>query len=238
MYPLVRSILFLLKITNKRTVSISVFSDILLALRGDEMYYTDVGLITANADEIEINPRELAIRLGTDREYDNETLELCRKRLMGVLSYKCTFIKTAVSFYQEPTLGFSNVILNSKSLWKNLYPCKEAFIIASTAGIGVDRLLSRLKIESLAEYYMTDALASAAIESFMDHACDRISENVSCVPRFSPGYGDLTLKIQPSVLERLNAYTVLGITLDSSLLMTPAKSITAIMGIKDNEKNN
>ena len=157
---------------------------------------------------------------------------------MGVLSYKCTFIKTAVSFYQEPTLGFSNVILNSKSLWKNLYPCKEAFIIASTAGIGVDRLLSRLKIESLAEYYMTDALASAAIESFMDNACNRISENVSCVPRFSPGYGDLTLKIQPSVLERLNAYTVLGITLDSSLLMTPAKSITAIMGIKDNEKNN
>ena len=196
------------------------------------MNYTDVRLITAEADEIEIDQRELALRLGTDRKFDNDLLEMCKKRLKDVLSYKCTYIRTDVSFYSEYTIGFDSVITDSKSLWKNLSPCSEIFIIASTAGIGVDRLLSRLKIASLAEYYMTDALASAAIESFMDYACNIISADVSCVPRFSPGYGDLSLNLQPSILERLNARTMLGITLDSSLLMTPAKSITAIMGIR------
>ena len=109
--------------------------------------------------------------------------------------------------------------------------------MAMTAGINVDRELNRLKIISQAEYFVTDGITSAAIDSFADYAVKMMKGDKKCPPRFSPGYGDLSLSFQVPLLERLNAHGLLGITLDSACLMTPMKSITAIMGIK-NEKDN
>ena len=66
-------------------------------------------------------------------------------------------------------------------------------------------------------------------------ACDRtdniLSSRLICRPRFSPGYGDLPLSLQPEVIRATGADRRLGITLSSSLLMTPKKSVTAIKGI-------
>ena len=104
--------------------------------------------------------------------------------------------------------------------------------MALTAGLSVDRLLARLNITSQAEHFMTDALSSAAIESFCDHACAIMQASLRCAPRYSPGYGDLSITFQKPLLERLNAFETLGITLNSAYLMTPVKSITAIMGIR------
>lgn len=50
-------------------------------------------------------------------------------------------------------------------------------------------------------------------------------------PRFSPGYGDLPLALQPDLLNFLNAQRWVGITVGETLLMSPMKSVTAIMGI-------
>ncbi len=196
------------------------------------MNYTDVRIISAKSDEIEINRRELALRLKTDMDFADKALSECSQKLMDVITYRCAYIRTDISINENNIcdLGFAKI--KSVNLAKNLNGCSEAFIIAATAGIGVDRLLSKLKIISQAQYYMTDAIASAAIESFMDHASDKLSVGLNCAPRFSPGYGDLPLSLQTPLLERLNAQSLLGITLDSSLLMTPMKSITAIMGIK------
>ena len=43
---------------------------------------------------------------------------------------------------------------------------------------------------------------------------------------------DLELSCQTELLERINGQGLLGITLTSSYLMVPMKSITAIMGIR------
>ena len=82
---------------------------------------------------------------------------------------------------------------------------------------------------------MTDALSSAAVESFCDYACDKISEGIHCANRFSPGYGDVSIEVQKPLLARLNAERLLGITLNNAYLMTPVKSITAIMGIRSEQ---
>ena len=50
--------------------------------------------------------------------------------------------------------------------------------------------------------------------------------------RFSPGFGDLPLELQRQVTEALDCPRSLGITLGESLLMTPSKSVTAIIGMK------
>jgi len=78
------------------------------------------------------------------------------------------------------------------------------------------------------------------VESLCDKVDDMIrSSRTGCgfKPRFSPGYGDCGIENQKAVLDRINAGATLGITLNDAYFMTPSKSITAIMGIKDEEDN-
>lgn len=195
----------------------------------------EVMFFRAAADDIHINERELAARLKTNVGFENEMLDNCKKKLMECIDYKCAYIRCDVGLSKENVCDFGFMTIPSKSLYKNLYGCNEAFVIAVTTGIAVDRLLVRLNAVSQAEHYMTDALSSAAVESFCDYACDKISEGIHCANRFSPGYGDVSIEVQKPLLARLNAERLLGITLNNAYLMTPVKSITAIMGIRSEQ---
>ncbi len=200
------------------------------------MKSSDIFMITASAEDIEINKNELAQRLNVERGYTNEIIEACKKSLMKIINYKCAYIRTHVDMREENICEFGFMKTESKNLYRNMSGCDEAFVMALTAGIAVDRELARLKIISQAEHFITDAIASAAIDSFCDYASGLMKNGLDCAVRFSPGYGDLSLTYQKPLLERLNAQSLLGISLSPSYLMTPMKSITAIMGIK-NEKH-
>ena len=50
-------------------------------------------------------------------------------------------------------------------------------------------------------------------------------------PRFSPGYGDLPLSLQRDIFRVLDCPRKIGLTLNESLLMSPSKSVTAIVGL-------
>lgn len=189
-------------------------------------------MIRAAGDEVEINRNELAQRLGTARGYSSELIEGCRSRLMKIIDYKCAYIRIPIEKPQENVCDFGFMRVESRNLYNNLKDCDEAFAMALTSGIAVDRELARLRVISQAEHFVTDALASAAIDSFADHAVKIMSSGLRCAPRFSPGYGDFSLELQKPFLERLDGQGLLGITLSSAYLMTPMKSITAIMGIK------
>lgn len=54
--------------------------------------------------------------------------------------------------------------------------------------------------------------------------------------RYSPGYGDLDLEIQPKLLKLLDGEQI-GITTNSSHLLLPQKSITALIGLSDRESD-
>ncbi len=194
-------------------------------------------LITAEAEDVCINRNEMERRLGVEKNYNDELIELEKKRLMSLLSYRCAYIRTDIDLRKENVVDFGFMLAESRNLYKNLKGCNEAFVFALTCGIAVDRELAKMKICSQAEFFVLDALASAAADSFCDYAAKKIQGKISCVPRFSPGYGDLSLTLQKPLLDRLDAQWLLGISLSPSFLMTPMKSITAIMGIK-NEKNN
>lgn len=192
----------------------------------------DINLITASFDEVEINKNELARRLHTERGFTSPEIEECKKMLSSVTSFRCAYIRTGVDLSLINVCDFGFMTVTSKSLYKNLGGCNEAFVMALTSGIGVDRLLARLNIVSQAQHFIADGISSAAVESFCDYACKLMKQGVCCVPRFSPGFGDVSIEYQVPLLKRLDAAAVLGITLNSAYLMTPMKSITAIMGIK------
>ena len=189
---------------------------------------------TTKADEIEINERELAQRLKTEVGYSNDEIEKCKAELLKVITYKYAYVKVPVDLSEEDYVNFQFTKVKSKNLYKNLQGCDKAFVFAVTVGIGVDRLLARLNMMSQAKHFITDALSSAAVESYCDYVNELIQGDLKTKPRFSPGYGDLPLDIQPDILGVLSADKTLGITLNSSLLMTPVKSITAIMGVQSN----
>ena len=188
---------------------------------------------TVPAENIVINRNELAQRLKTDRGFEHSVVDVCIEEFNKVVDYRYVYNCVSVVFKGDHVcnLGFGDIA--SKNLCDVLRGCKNALILAITTGIGVDRLLNRLSVTSAAKHFITDAVASAAAESFCDYMDDMLRIDVDKPHRFSPGYGDLPLEIQPDLLGVLNASKNAGITINNSLLMTPVKSITAIMGVKD-----
>ena len=195
------------------------------------MIYPNVKFGSVSADEVAINLCELAARIGAGLDYSNEKIELCTKEFNKAANYRYAYTEVTVAVTGNVCdFGFARV--ESRALARVLCGCERAFFLAVSAGIGVDRLIARLEAISKADAFFTDSIASAAIESFCDLICEKICEGVDCTKRFSPGYADLPLEFQPHLLERIASAQSVGITLNSSLLMSPMKSITAIIGIK------
>lgn len=192
----------------------------------------NVTAVSVDSKQIAIDKNEAAVRLKIPRNYTNETVSRCEENLRRVLNCKYAYINVSVQMKSDNICDLGFGAIESYDLAKTLKGCNEAYILGVTIGIGADRLISRLAVTSPAESFITDALASAAAESLCEYA-DNILRGEGEKPfRFAPGYGDMPLSYQPAVLEALNADYTLGIRLNSSLLMTPMKSITAILGIK------
>lgn len=174
---------------------------------------------------------ETALRLKTERGYTNETIEKCKKELLKNVDCRYCAIKVEIEVIKD-TVDFGDFMVKSSSLSKNLFGSNECYIFAVTLGNSVDRLLKKLSVISLSEHYITDALASALAECAADLTEKEISSTTDCKIRFSPGYGDFDIEKQADVLKMLDAQKIIGVSLSKSFLMTPQKTITAIMGIK------
>ena len=125
----------------------------------------------------------------------------------------------------------------SKSLSKLLRDCNRAILFAATVGFEIDRLIAKYNRISPAGAVCLQALGSERVEALCDLFCaelkERMHENGETVTRrFSPGYGDLPLEMQRDVFRALDCPRRVGITLNDSLLMSPSKSVTAIVGIR------
>ena len=159
----------------------------------------------------------------------------CLKEAEGALSYNVCFAETDVKVEGgEVDLGF--VRLESRDLAKNLCGCERAVIFAATVGIGMDRLIGKYSRLSPARAVVLQAIGSERVESlcdaFEDYLRERMGGEVKLRPRYSPGYGDLPLSFQRDVFALLDCPKNIGVSLGESLLMTPEKSVTAIVGIK------
>ena len=190
-----------------------------------------VNFQTIPVDEIVMNEYETAKRLNVEKGFTSDEIERCLKRLKEAAN--CRFSSVRMPYITNGKMlncGFGE--FESTVLAKNLGDCREVFVFASTIGIGVDRLLNKLSKLSAAEFFITDALASSLAEAMMNETEKRVKGDILCKPRFSPGFGDFGLEHQAAILELVNAGRLLGITVNKSYLMSPMKSVTAIMGIK------
>lgn len=184
-------------------------------------------------DAIHPSNDELSARLNTDIGYTDEIIKAHEAELRSTLDLRYSAVKVNVSYPGENRINLTFGAFYSRSLYENLNKCRQAIIFVVTTGLGVDRALLKLSLTSPAGHFIYDALSSAYIEEAAEYINLNIAKQYKCKPRFSPGYGDLPLAIQPDVLNLLKANKLLGITIGKSLLMTPMKTITAIIGIED-----
>ena len=76
------------------------------------------------------------------------------------------------------------------------------------------------------------------IEALCDEFCRDMERELALLgfcttKRFSPGYSDLPLEIQRDIFRVLGCEKRIGLMLNESLLMSPSKSVTAIVGIRN-----
>lgn len=184
------------------------------------------------AEEIFPSAEELAARLRMPIGHRDEAVDAVERELRNTIRAAACAVRVPIARKEESLLVFPTFSVQSAALSRALEGCEEAYLFAVTLGMQTERWLHRLSILSPAKHFTADALASAYAEAAADLANDLLSAGETLTNRFSPGYGDLPLSIQPKMLEATAAEKYLHITLSDGLLMIPQKSITAIIGIK------
>ena len=121
----------------------------------------------------------------------------------------------------------------SRALARHLDGCFGAFLYAATLGSGADRVVTKYSLVSPAKAVAAQAAATAMLEMYADADClalENAENGVYLRPRFSPGYGDFDLKYQKKLIALLSAEKNIGLCLTRSKMLTPIKSITAVIG--------
>ncbi|MBQ9065107.1 MAG: hypothetical protein IJ123_06645 [Blautia sp.] len=157
----------------------------------------------------------------------------------GAMSYRVSYIYAPIRWEPAedeafPILPFEQY---SRALKRNLEGCTGVVIFAATAGAGIDRLIRRYEKSEPSCGAFLQAIGAERVEALCDKFNDEVNEAARSYgfetrPRFSPGFADFYLAVQPEILSLVNAQRRLGITLDSSLLMSPSKSVTGIIGLR------
>ena len=132
----------------------------------------------------------------------------------------------------------TTLVLPGKNIREHLAGARECAVMAITLGLANERELQRAQQQSQLEGVVLDACSSALAEVVADACNAAIVEEAHARGlyakwRYSPGYGDLPLSVQPTVLAVVDAQRRLGITLTDGNLMIPTKSVTALVGLFD-----
>lgn len=167
-------------------------------------------------------------------EEANRLLSQCLEEGKDAFSYRVCYRILPLEI-QDGICTLEDFPLCSQNLNRHLSGCDRVAVFAATVGFGVDRLIGKYAALSPARALMFQAMGTERVEALCDAFCRFLNEKGhKTTLRFSPGYGDLPLECQKTVFSLLDCTRTCGITLNDSLLMSPTKSVTAFVGLKNN----
>lgn len=128
------------------------------------------------------------------------------------------------------------MLLCGSDIAEHLKGCDSVILFAASIGADIERRIRIYEAQDLTRAIIMDCCGSSLIESYCDLVCGSIAERLTerglfPTSRFSPGYGDLPLSLQPEFLRALNAQRQIGLTCNEQFLMFPRKSVTAVIGL-------
>lgn len=130
----------------------------------------------------------------------------------------------------------SKMTLPGKSIQNHLFGAEKCILFACTLGVGADSEILRLQTAHMTEAIVFDAACTACVEA----AANRFEKQILqpfyrkgffSNSRYSPGYGDLPIELQQSIVNTLDCPKKIGLTVTENNILIPRKSITAFIGL-------
>lgn len=164
----------------------------------------------------------------------------CKDITKASFVWKAFDIDLQASSESRVVLKDCPLVLEGTSIAKHLEGATKAVLFAATLGLANERELRALTSVNSLDALLFSACSNALIEQVAECAqqtvCDWAKvQNLFGKMRFSPGYGDLPLAIQPAFLNTLTAQKTIGLNVSETNLLIPTKSITAIVGLFDKQ---
>ncbi|HZK00732.1 MAG TPA: methionine synthase [Tissierellaceae bacterium] len=194
-------------------------------------------------DKVNINKDQVLRYLGyKDQILDNLTNKLIDesiKEVSGLVNPKYTYKIFDIARSKDKLwLKDTNLILVGRHIRSHLEHSKSCILLAVSLGHEIDKTIRYYEKVSMSKALILDACSSAAIEEVCDRVNDELEALVSkdkktLTSRYSPGYGDLPIAMQNDFLEILETKKTIGLSVTSSSILIPRKSVTAILGIID-----
>ena len=133
-------------------------------------------------------------------------------------------------------IGALGDLWQGSDIQRHLAGCTEAVLLAVTLGPGADAQIRRAGVGDVAAGAASDALASVLAEQAAEAAEARLralaaAEGMYLTGRYSPGYGDWPIGVQPRIAALLDTPRRIGLCVTGTCLMLPRKSITAALGL-------
>ena len=133
------------------------------------------------------------------------------------------------------------LILQAPKIIHYLSQAVQIAVITLTIGPKLEQKVS--EYFTLGEYttgLLLDAAGTAAVEVAADQVCEFIKNQAAqqgylVLPRFSPGYGQWDISVQPLILDLANGHEI-NVTVTESCMLLPRKSITAVIGFVPNQE--
>ena len=189
-----------------------------------------------------LNPDEVLRYMGCPPEKADGLLrgqvERCAQELLEVIRPRWSWRAADLALEEAGVRLEGGLLLPGRDLKAHLSGCSRGAVFCATLGAEADALIRRAERLDMAKALTLDCCASAAVEE----VCDQIERELqghfpgcSFPFRYSPGYGDLPLEVQGPLLDLLDAPRRAGLCATASHLLTPRKSVTAILGVAEGE---
>lgn len=171
-----------------------------------------------------------------------ELMQECIRAATPLLSYRVCYRELPLTT-EGTVCRFGGVAVCSASLARHLAGCTRLVLFAATIGLEIDRLIARQGRLSPSRALLLQGLGAERIEALCDLFCEETAARLraagfACRPRFSPGYGDLPLALQNDLFALLDCERAIGLTLTAGGLMSPTKSVTALIGVAPMKEEN
>lgn len=196
------------------------------------------GVLVKNYPAPPCNEKEILRYAGWRGEADEAVLaelRACIAECENTLSYRVCYVELDVC-------ALTALLGKEHEAWlnKRFSGAKKAVLFCATVGLEMDRLIQRYALVSPTKALWFQALGAERVESLCNAFCEDIKRGFlpwKAGARFSPGYGEVPLTIQKRVLEILDAPRKIGVSVNESLLMSPTKSVTAFIPIRETDRH-
>lgn len=178
--------------------------------------------------------RYLGYGESTPDDKTKQLIDICEQKLLDVIDIRYVYRSFAVE--KSPNgidIGEASLRLEGNDICRHLDGCEKVTLMCVTLSDAVDKLIRRLQLMDMALSVITDSLANAAVEQ----ACDIVEAEITnrhndmfSTWRFSVGYGDFSIEAQRRIIETLDANKRIGVSVSESFMLTPLKTVTAVIG--------